>query len=96
MYVAAQQGHRELVTVLLTAGALVNAAGKGGFTPLHMTAEYGHRELAFDLLVAGADPETKCRIVGSLLKKSSIQLARLNHRHDIAQMLIDWRRNKRG
>ena len=96
LYIAAQNGHRELADILLAAGARVNAARKDGITPLCIAARNGHRELVADLLVAGADPEKKWRIFGPRIKKSAIEAARQNHRDDIAQMLIDWRRNRRG
>ena len=63
---------------------------------LSIAAFQGHRELAADLLNAGADPEKKKRIFGPLIKKSAIQAARQNHHDDIAQMLTDWIRDRRG
>ena len=96
LFIAARRGHRELVADLLAAGAPVNATCKDGQTPLYIAARNGHWELAADLLIAGADPEKKCRIFGPLIKKSAIQAARQNHRDDIAQLLINWRRDRRG
>ena len=96
LHVAAQNGHRGMVTDLLAAGAPVNATRKDGQTPMYIAARNGHRELAADLLMAGADPEKRKRIFGPLIKKSAIQAARQNHHDDIAQMLTDWRRNRRG
>ena len=96
LFIAAQSGHQELAALLLAAGALVNASRKDGATPLFIAAQNGHRGLVAILLAAGADPRKKCRIFGPLIKKSAIQAARRNHHDDIAQMLIDWRRNRRG
>ena len=96
LHVAAQNGHREMVADLLAAGAAVDAMRKDGQTPLYIAARNGHRELAADLLIAGADPEKRKRIFGPLRKKSAIQAARQNHHDDIAQMLTDWIRDRRG
>ena len=95
LHIAAHQGHRGLAADLLAAGALVNAPDKSGATPLYQAARNGHRELVADLLAAGADPKKKWRIIGPRIKKSAIQAARQNHQDDIAQMLADWRRDKR-
>ena len=96
LFIAAQNGHRELADILLAAGARVNAARKDGITPLCIAAQNGHRELVADLLVAGADPEKKWRIFGPRITHSAIEAARQNHHDDIAQLLINWRRNRRG
>ncbi len=96
MYIAAQNGHLELVAILVVAGAWVNTLSECGATPLHIAVQNGHREVVAVLLCAGADIKKRWRIFGSLMKKSAIQAARENHHDDIVQMLVDWRRTRRG
>ncbi|KAI8494124.1 hypothetical protein Bbelb_284710 [Branchiostoma belcheri] len=52
---AAGNGHHETVSVLLTAGADVNARDDVQESPLHWAAENGHHETVSVLLTAGAD-----------------------------------------
>ena len=44
LYIACQEGHGEVVTVLLGAGAAVDKVGNAGVTPLHMACHEGHVE----------------------------------------------------
>jgi ankyrin repeat protein len=53
---AAASGDNESARLLIDAGADVNAAQPGGFTPLHAAAANGNRELVELLLERGADP----------------------------------------
>ncbi|KAH6970509.1 ankyrin repeat-containing domain protein [Ilyonectria sp. MPI-CAGE-AT-0026] len=58
LWYAAQNGHEAVVTLLVAAGADVNAAdaaGYGGRTALEAAAEGGHLEIVGKLLAAGAD-----------------------------------------
>jgi ankyrin repeat protein len=48
LHFAAASGHKEIVEVLVTKGADVNA-NIGGWTPLHLAVDEGHTETA-DLL----------------------------------------------
>jgi ankyrin repeat protein len=48
LHEAAASGHKEIVEVLVTKGADVNA-NIGGWTPLHLAVDEGHTETA-DLL----------------------------------------------
>ena len=54
LHSAAMQGHADVVTALLEAGAIVDAVNKQGQTPLHVTAGQGHADVARALLAAGA------------------------------------------
>ncbi|EOD10058.1 ankyrin repeat protein [Emiliania huxleyi CCMP1516] len=53
---AAMRGHAGVVSLLLAAGAQVDAPRKDGKTALHCAAEQGHAAVVRQLLRAGADP----------------------------------------
>ena len=59
LHIAAQNGHTELVKLLLAARADPNKQNLAGQTALHMTQTYEMTELSDMLLNAGADPELK-------------------------------------
>ena len=54
MHYAAGQGHADVVTALLEAGASVDAVDTQSNTPLHYAAGQGHADVARALLAAGA------------------------------------------
>jgi hypothetical protein len=56
LFIAAQDGHVEVVRALLAAGAAVDRAGFWGATPLCVAAARGRVEVVRALLEAGADP----------------------------------------
>lgn len=56
---AVAAGDVESVSLLIAAGADVNAAQEGGFTPVHQAAQAGQVEILRLLLDAGASPATK-------------------------------------
>jgi len=55
VHIAASNGNTEMLSVLLEAGADVNASTSAGHRPLHMAAENGHEQAVTRLLAAGAD-----------------------------------------
>jgi ankyrin repeat protein len=61
VHTAALKGHAEVVTILLKAGAEVNAKVLENCTPLYYAAENGHAEVVKILLMAGADPRAADR-----------------------------------
>lgn len=59
IYVAAQNGHYEVVKTLIEHGANVEAKYKGYYTPLYIAAQKGHLGILQLLLVHRADLEQK-------------------------------------
>jgi len=55
LHVAALEGHREVVELLLAHGADVNAMSKYGDTPLHFAITHRNVDVATALYKAGAD-----------------------------------------
>ena len=56
LHVAAQEGHVEIVRLLLDAGATVDAKSRiGDYTPLHLANQGAHTSVARALVEAGAD-----------------------------------------
>ncbi len=55
LHIAALEGHRAVVELLLARGAAVNATSKYGDTPLHFAITHGDREVITSLYKAGAD-----------------------------------------
>ena len=78
LLIASRNGHTEIVKLLLTAKADVNAAEKKqGITPLLIASKKGHTEIVKLLLTAGADVNTMIKVNGidytplSIAKKMS-------------------------
>eukprot|EP01044_Picomonas_judraskeda_P006324 COSAG03_NODE_626_length_6661_cov_3.200701_1_plen_150_part_00 len=55
LFIAAQNGHGEIVSGLVAVGADLNAAEQNGATPLYIAAQNGHGEIVSGLVAAGAD-----------------------------------------
>lgn len=59
LHIAAQNGHFDLVKLLLARGADVNAMNNGGQTALHMAVSYDIYDVRDYLLSKGADDSIK-------------------------------------
>ena len=55
LLLAAEAGHSEIVSLLLSSGAIVNVQDQDGCTPLHMAAYGGHQEVVRKLLLSKAE-----------------------------------------
>lgn len=59
LHAAAYRGHEDMVQVLLSAGAELEAAGNDGATPLYLAAQQKHKGVVQILLKAGAQLQTE-------------------------------------
>ena len=65
--ITAEEGYTEIVEMLLTKGADVNARDEGGWTALKRAAGQGHTEIVEMLLAKGADVNAKDEDGGTAL-----------------------------
>ncbi|MFI5385802.1 MAG: ankyrin repeat domain-containing protein [Fimbriimonadales bacterium] len=80
-------GNPESVRLLLSRGARVNAADGGKWTPLMYAATRGSLESVKLLLAEGADRRARNKD-----GQTAEALARSDHKHDIADMIANWKR----
>lgn len=80
---AADQGHKDVVELLMANKADVNAKDDLGQTPLNLAACFGHKDVAELLLTDGANVNAKDRI-----GETSLHLAALNGHKDVAELLL--------
>lgn len=59
LHVAAQNGHYDIVKLLIELSANLNAKNENGNTPLHMSVNYDYFDCSRALIDAGADPNIK-------------------------------------
>src|SRR5947209_14862920 len=59
LHAAAEQGHVEVIQILLSFGARIDAKGDNGRTALHYAALNGHTAAAQELVRQGADIEAR-------------------------------------
>ena len=87
LYVSAQEGHAECVSMLILAGAEVNLAHtKDGSTPLYVACAKGHSDCAARLLSAGAEIEKARTDDGTTPLATCCQ----NGSYDCAQLLLSY------
>ena len=77
LHIAAQEGHGEIVSGLVAAGADVNAARQDGSTPLYIAAQNGCFDAVLALLIGGS-----CAL-------SSGQLVRISWRYPTVLAVLD-------
>lgn len=81
LWLAAQEGHTEVVNVLLAAKADVNAKKNDGGTALMAAAVNGHLPVVERLLAAGADTNTRAE------GYTPLEVAKLLGRGDVVEVL---------
>ncbi|KAI5640800.1 ankyrin repeats (many copies) domain-containing protein [Phthorimaea operculella] len=59
LHFAAGYGRREVVEILIAAGAALQARDDGGLQPLHNACSFGHADVVRALLAAGAAPAAR-------------------------------------
>jgi ankyrin repeat protein len=84
LLIAAYHGHKDIVELLVAAGASVHVVDGSGETPLHKASSEGHRDVVELLITNGAqiDAEAKDGC-------TSLYLAAWNQHKEIAQFLLD-------
>ena len=81
---AANNGHTEIVQVLLDRGAKPNISNEYGYNPLQMAACMGHKEVVRLLIGGGANPNT-----ADEGKSTPLHGAAAEGHKDVVQMLLD-------
>lgn len=61
LYMAAQEGHFEMVKLLVDSGQDVSQTAGEGYTPLYIAAQRGHIDIINYLHTHGADIDARCR-----------------------------------
>jgi ankyrin repeat protein len=67
LHYAADEGHTEVVELLIANGADVNAEDEEGWTPFHLAAYWGGKDIVELLIAAGADVNAKNNWIGTPL-----------------------------
>ena len=67
LFIAAKNGHRDVVALLLEQGAILNSARQDGVTPLFIAVQEGQPDMVALLLEKGADAKSQARIGGVTL-----------------------------
>ena len=80
---AIEMGRKDVVKLLLDAGAEANRVGFCERTPLHFAAHFGHEEIVQLLLCAGADPNG-----GNITGTTPLHLAASIGRIDVVKLLL--------
>jgi len=83
--IASNDGHVELVEMLLNNGANVNAKNSYGVTALHIASREGHTDIVAMLLAAGADVNIKSDFGDTVLLRASN-----NGNTEIVSMLLEY------
>ena len=96
LHLTADRGHTEVVELLISKGADVNAKMKDGWTPLHSAARYGrkghrHWEITELLIANGADVNAITNQGEHFHVKypwTPLHIAAINGHKEIAELLI--------
>ena len=84
---ASQEGHKEIVELLISSGADVNVSGPfGGGTALHFSVNEGHKEIAELLIAKGANVNAKL-VSGPKQGLTPLDAANETNQTEIADLL---------
>jgi len=83
IHLAAQEGHRDLVELLLQHGARIHSEDAAGMTPLHMAALCGRQDTTSFLISKGANTKSK-----DFAGQTPIHLASFGGDENLAELLI--------
>ena len=83
LYIAAREGHKEVVEVLLSQGVDVNNATNHGWMPLHIAAREGHKEVVKVLLSHGADVNK-----ANYIDRTALHIAAWGGHKDVVEVLL--------
>ena len=86
LHLAAIQGHKEIVELLIPKGADVNAKDKIGGTSLHLAAHSGQKEIVELLIANGVNINAKIE-AGKWKDHTSLSIAILNNQTETAALL---------
>ena len=90
LHVAAHGGHREVVSLLLEAGAdKDNSHHRGGKTALHLATECGHLKVVQLLLESGADKDA-----ADFKGKTALHLAAWHQHLEVVRLLLQFGADK--
>jgi ankyrin repeat protein len=87
LHLAVENGHMELISILLRAGASVDLVSQAdGYTPLHRAASLGHHEAVQLLLSSGARVDA----VADTLGETPLHLASARGHIQVVKVLMDY------
>ena len=84
LYLAARNGHFEVVEKLIESGAVLNSQDRYGETPIHIASQTGHLEVVKKLIESGANVN-----IQSKNGKEPKHLAFENKHREVVKKLID-------
>ncbi|XP_009931289.2 CARD- and ANK-domain containing inflammasome adapter protein [Opisthocomus hoazin] len=86
LHIAAEYGHSDLINLLLSHGAAINALDSSKDTPLHCACKAGHFSAA-NSLVNWSQGEKANLLAANSLKKTPLQVAEFNKTENQAQIV---------
>ena len=95
LHLAATEGHKACVTVLLQAGAEIDKCDPGGWTPLHYAIVEGHEDIVDCLLDEGADTSIRADLSDDCRNCDALKMAEVQGEYMIAGLIREANVHKR-
>ena len=92
LFLAAKNGHRDVVALLLERGAAMNPIRQDGVTPIFIAVQEGQQEVVALLLTHGADTNAQARISDVTL----LHVAAYRGDQELITLLLRHRANKQA